>query len=384
MTTRPTPTPHQRRPFWTGFVGGWIVYAGLLLAGELRIEPGAFVRPLLLVIVNTLPYALVSAAVAMNRRRLLRPEWSIPKTLGVHAVVGLLFSISASALLYGVVEATGLRSGEMADLPPRLQLVFMLATGMFVYVIFLTLLMWSESVRRVQESDEAMAREAILRAEAEAKALRAQFNPHFVFNTLHSLMLLVRADPAAAERAIEDVATLIRFASIVQRRDLDTVPLAKELEVARRYVALERLRLEDRLRVEWHIDVDRARFAIPAFSLQTLVENAIKHGIEPRVGGGSVVVRVEHHAGRLQVTVEDDGVGADPEQVEAHAGHGLDLLRRRFESRYGPDGTVGVVTAPGQGFRVVLDMPADRATPQPELDVIDVRPEHASEGEVAE
>ncbi len=367
------------RPFWTGFTAGWAAYAGLLLTSELAVEPGSVVRPLLLALANTLPYALVSAVVAMNRRRLLRPEWPMAKTLVVHALVGLIFTVIASALLYGLTDVTGLRTGEMADQPLHLQLVYLLISGLILYVIFLGLLMWSESVRRVRETDEAMAREAILRAKAEAKALRAQFNPHFVFNTLHSLMLLVRADPAAAERAIEDVATLIRFASIVQRRDLDTVPLAKELEVARRYVDLEQLRLDDRLRVRWHIDVDPTRFAIPAFALQTLVENAIKHGIEPRVSGGSVVVRVDHQAGRLRVAVDDDGVGADRVRVEAQAGHGLDLLRRRFESRYGSRGSVSVTTAPGEGFGVVLEMPAERATAQPELDVIDVRPEHATE-----
>ncbi|NNF38507.1 MAG: histidine kinase, partial [Gemmatimonadetes bacterium] len=277
------------RSFWTGFVGGWAAYCGLLLTFELGAQPGVL-RPVLMAVVNTLPHATVAAIIALYRRRLLRPEWSTARTLGVHAVVGLAYAVTASALLIVVTEATGLRTGEMADLTPWMQFFMITLSGLVLYVIFIGFLMWSESVRRVQESYEAAAREAVLRAEAEARALRAQFNPHFVFNTLHSLMLLVRADPAAAERAIEDVATLIRFASIVQRRDLDTVPLAKELEVARRYVDLEQLRLEERLRVEWRIDLDPARFSIPAFSLQTLVENAIKHGIEPQVGGGSVVV----------------------------------------------------------------------------------------------
>lgn len=368
------------RRSWTGFVAGWAAFAALLLTSELAAEPGSILRPVLRAIANTLPYAVVSAVVAMNRRRLLRPEWSMAKSLGVHALVGVAFTFVASLLLYGLTEVTGLSSGEMADQPLHLQFLFLMVSGLIIYVIFFGFLMWSESVRRVREIDEAMAREAVLRAEAEAKALRAQFNPHFVFNTLHSLMLLVRADPAAAERAIEDVATLIRFASIVQRHDLDTVPLSKELEVARRYVDLERLRLEERLQVTWHIDVDPTRYAIPAFSLQTLIENAIKHGIEPRVEGGSVVVRVAQQAGRMRVAVDDDGVGADPVQVGAQAGHGLDLLRRRFESRYGAAGRVSVTTAPRQGFGVVLEMPADRATAQPELDAIDVRPEHASGG----
>lgn len=374
MNPHPAASDQTSRTFWWSFAAGWSAYFGLLVSFELLNSPGQFVRPPLLAIVNTLPHASISAVIALNRQRLLRPEWSPRKTLGVHAIVGLLFALTSAVVLLLVTSATGLRTGEMHGQPPMTQVFVVTVSGLVLYVIFLGFLMWSESMRRFRDGQVLIAREAALRAEAEAKALRAQFNPHFVFNTLHSLMLLVRADPAAAERAIEDVATLIRFASIVQRRDLDTVPLAKEVEVARRYVDLEQLRLEDRLRVEWRLAVDLVRFAIPAFSLQTLVENAIKHGIEPKVGGGSVTVSIDQQAGRLRVTVVDDGVGADPASVEAQAGHGLDLLRRRFETRYGAAGTVETTTAPGEGFRVVLEMPADRAAAHPELDVIDVRP----------
>jgi LytS/YehU family sensor histidine kinase len=227
----------------------------------------------------------------------------------------------------------------------------------------------------VHDSQRAVAREAVLRAEAEAKALRAQFNPHFVFNTLHSLMLLVRADPDAAERAIEDVATLIRYASIVQRRDLDVVPLSKELEVARRYVALERLRLGDRLRVSWAVDVDPSNFTVPAFALQTLVENAIKHGIEPRPGGGSVEVCARVGDGGLVLGVADDGAGAEPDAVAGRTGRGLDLLGRRLSGRYGGLAEIDWATTPGGGFSVTMRIPAEEPASEPALDVIEGRAE---------
>jgi LytS/YehU family sensor histidine kinase len=223
--------------------------------------------------------------------------------------------------------------------------------------------------RYPDEEQRLLLNEQILERSARLEGARADF----VFNTLHSLMLLVREDPAAAERAIEDVATLIRYASIIQRRDIDAVSLMKELEVVRRYVDLERLRLDGRLEVSWSLDVDPAEVTIPAFALQTLVENAIKHGIEPSPAGGRVLVSARVTDRGLEIIVRDDGVGADPEGVTAASGHGLGLLRQRLESRYGPEGTLAWETRPGEGFCVTVRVPATRPADEPALDVIEGR-----------
>jgi hypothetical protein len=275
------------RIFWAVFALSWGAYLGLGVAGyvaELH-EPAMVAVGLALV--GTAPSAALAFVVALNRRSLLRPEWSLIKTLRVHALVGVLFAASAAGAAMAISAISGLATPRRMDIGPGQEFMFRTVSGVLLYTIFAAVLMWSESIRRVHESHSMVAREAALRAEAEAKAIRAQFNPHFVFNTLHSLMLLVRADPATAERAIEDVATLIRYASILQRTDVDAVPLAKELEVARRYVALEKLRLEDRLCVTWAIDVEPGELTIPAFALQTLIENAIRHGLEPKPKGGA-------------------------------------------------------------------------------------------------
>jgi sensor histidine kinase YesM len=262
---------------------------------------------------------------------------------------------------------------ETSDVSPPLLFVYRMLSTTFVYMMFLGCLMWAESMHRVRAGEAAIARAAVLRAEAEARAIRAQFNPHFVFNTLHSLMLLVRADPAGAERAIEDVATLIRYASIIQRRDIDAVPLAKELEVARRYLALERLRLQDRLTVEWVVDVDPGAVTVPAFSLQTLVENAIKHGLEAKSEGGCVRIELTAASDVLTIRVSDDGAGADASSIHPMPGHGLALLRSRLASRYGENGRLDWTTAPGQGFSATVTLPMERPTHLAELDVIEAR-----------
>jgi sensor histidine kinase YesM len=218
-------------------------------------------------------------------------------------------------------------------------------------------MMWSESLRRVQESQALVARESVLRAEAEAKAVRAQFNPHFVFNTLHSLMLLVRADPSAAERAIEDVASLIRYASVLERREQDVVTLGEELEIAKRYIGLESLRLEDRLRVTWEVDPDLDEVPVPPFCLQTLLENAIKHGISPKEAGGTIRVEITRRSGRLIIAVKDNGLGAKADEVQKAEGKGLSLLQRRVETLFGETSSLTWETSPGGGFSAVLSLP---------------------------
>jgi len=348
----------SNRGFWGIFGAAWLAYFALFLTAAAGEEGIALGEALGLALINTAPPAGVSVIVALRRRDLLRPERTVGRTLLIHIGIGFLYALTVATL---VTVAAG-RVGWSEPLPAggghATAFAYRMVSGAFLYVILAGFLMWAESIRRVHESRSLAAREAVLRAQAEAKALRAQFNPHFVFNTLHSLMLLVRADPAAAERAIEDVATLIRYASVLQRQDVDLVPLSKELEVARRYVALERLRLEDRLRVVWEVDVEAGSVAVPPFAVQTLLENAIKHGLEPRAEGGAVVIRATEADGVLILAVSDDGEGARAEVVAEAEGHGLDLLRRRLAMLYGDEGTVSWETSPGRGFTGTIRLPA--------------------------
>ena len=346
------------------------MYFGLIVSFEAVATPGRFGWILALGLANAGPPALLSWIVALNRHRLLRPEWGFLKTLGVHKVVGLSFAVATAGLITVISNVFDLMPSEGVSAGGWLMFLYRTVSSAFLYIVFFGILMWSESIRRVQESYQAAARESVLRAEAEARAIRAQFNPHFVFNTLHSLMLLVRADPAAAEKAIEDVAVLIRYASILQRKDVDAVPLAKEVEVARRYVGLEQLRLDDRLEVEWDVQEGASDLTIPAFALQILVENAIKHGIEPSPEGGRVLVEIRVEDEMLAVRVTDDGMGCDPAAVKSTTGHGLHLLGQRLRAMHGEHSSLEWTTSPNNGFSAFVTLPAKRSPSSPELGVI--------------
>ncbi len=344
--------PYRERSFWILFSVGWSLYAGLMVITAVLEGEEPFPR-----FATAVPPSAFAILVAANRRRFLRPEWHIWKTVWVHLGIGLAYAVASASGTVGLAIAVDAAQAAFGGEDPRLAVGFFSFYYFLIYAVLAGFMMWSESLRRVQESQALAARESVLRAEAEAKAVRAQFNPHFVFNTLHSLMLLVRADPSAAERAIEDVASLIRYASVLERRDQDVVPLGEELEIARRYLGLEALRLDDRLKVAWELDPDLDQVPVPPFSLQTLLENAIKHGISPKETGGTIRVRVTGGSGHLTIAVTDDGMGADPAEVRKAEGKGLNLLQRRVATLFGETSSLTWETSPGSGFSAVLRLP---------------------------
>ena len=161
-------------------------------------------------------------------------------------------------------------------------------------------------------------RAALLAAQAEAGLVRAELaaisgklNPHFLFNTLNSIIFLTRKDAAAAERALLSFARMLRYLLDANRGAADRVPLREELDFVRDYLGLESLRLGARLAVVWKIDEAASEETIPPLTLQPLVENAIVHGIAPRTETGTVQIECTRLAppDRLLLRVKDDGAG---------------------------------------------------------------------------
>ena len=171
----------------------------------------------------------------------------------------------------------------------------------------------------------------------------------------------MRHDPKEAEDGLEQFGDLLRYTLDTQKNG-EVVPLGEELTFVDNYLALETLRLGERLRLEVDIDDGARGRPVPAFCLQPLVENAIRHAIAPRAAGGRVELRVkEQQAGTLLLEVADDGDGADPETLDAASGIGLRLVRERLAAHYGDSASFEVDTAPGRGFRVRIEIPAGGA-----------------------
>ncbi|MBC7929150.1 MAG: sensor histidine kinase, partial [Rubrivivax sp.] len=216
-----------------------------------------------------------------------------------------------------------------------------------------------EQVQREQEISK-------LATEAQLKALRAQVNPHFLFNALTTIGYLIQTTP---ERALETLLKLTSLLRGVLRASEDFVTLGEELRLTVAYLDIERARFEDRLRVHINVPPELQRLHIPPLIIQPLVENAVKHGIAPARHGGEVEIaaRVETSTGNsltpaekvLCLTVRDTGIGASELELARgrRDGIGLANVEQRLRCYCGAAATLKVVTAPGEGATVEIRMP---------------------------
>ena len=205
---------------------------------------------------------------------------------------------------------------------------------------------------RLQNRQEALRELAV---SAQLAALRAQVNPHFLFNSLNSIAQLIVTEPRKAEACVERLAEIYRY--LLHRAHTDFVPLAEELSVAESYLEIERARFGDALRVEEHIDARARDLLLPSLILQPLVENAVKHGISPKVGGGRVTIEARIDNGDLRLAVRDTGVGVGDQRAIFEHGVGLRNVRERLLRLYGADYAPQVISQPGAGTTVTLRIP---------------------------
>jgi two-component system LytT family sensor kinase len=196
--------------------------------------------------------------------------------------------------------------------------------------------------------------------EARLDALQRQINPHFLFNTLNSIASAVRVKPELARQMTVKLANILR--SLL--KDHDTyVPLSEELQFTDDYLDIEVVRFgADKLRVKKEIDLRTMGLLVPSILLQPLIENSIKHGLEPRINGGTVTLRSQLNGDRVLIEVEDDGVGMDARPASAlsrkGAGIGMKNVRERLEVLYGNQARFSVVSNPGRGTLVSIEIPS--------------------------
>jgi Histidine kinase len=191
--------------------------------------------------------------------------------------------------------------------------------------------------------------------ELELQVLRAQINPHFLFNALNNLRALINEDPARAREMVGRLSNTLRHT--LQHSAKERVPLADELAVVRDYIALEQLHHEERLRVDWQVDPAAAAASVPPMLLQLLVENAIKHGIARTAGGGVVDIRIARRGEALQIAVDNPGHWRPEPGAQDSTGTGLVHLRERLK-RAGGDGADCRIAAAGGRVNITVELAA--------------------------
>ena len=201
-----------------------------------------------------------------------------------------------------------------------------------------------------------------LATEAELRALRAQLNPHFLFNALTTIGYLIQTAPP---RALETLMRLTALLRGVLRSEGEFTTLGRELEIVESYLDIEKARFEHRLRVTIDVPASLRNIRLPPLLLQPLVENAVKHGIAHKQSGGDVAIRarierINDQPRQLAITVEDTGAGATSQSLQRGRGTGLGLrnVERRLECQYGTSASLSIRTAPGEGTIVEIRLPA--------------------------
>lgn len=289
-----------------------------------------------------------------------RRIWFFP----LHVLLALSFSFIWAGVLFLSFTITNYnRTGSwefVSFLGNALQ--WQVFTGLTIYATIASIIYVLQVVQNLREEERRSARAETLYAQTSLAALQAQLNPHFLFNTLHTLMALVRYDAEKAENALEKLAEMLRY-SLKDKRDSKNylVRLEDEITFVENYLELEKLRLGDRLMVEKNIESDTLDCLLPAFTIQPLVENAIKHGIAPKNILATVFIsaKIENH--RLKIEVRDDGIGSQNDKLNSANGLGLNLVREQLNINYGEESVFEIDTKLNKGFKVNIEIPAATA-----------------------
>lgn len=285
---------------------------------------------------------------------LSRASWK--KALAVHAGGSLLLCFGWATL--GIIVAAYLHTYP-ADGPIRTSyLIWLLVSLPYSVSIYFTVLGCFHAYSYFVEAKNRQTQAATLASqlsEARLQALRMQLNPHFLFNSLNALSVLVR------EQNTQDAARVLDLLSDVLRRVLkpeskQLVPLSHELEFLKQYLSIEQIRFSDRLRVVWRIDQSVREAMIPTFLLQPIVENAIRHGIAKRADSGLIEIEAALDENSLVLVVRDDGAGA-PIGSSSHEGVGLSNTRERLDALYGDSASLILRSGSATGTEVRITLP---------------------------
>ena len=292
-------------------------------------------------------WAALTPLVLWLGRRFPFERGAIGAPLAIHLVAGIAVSALHLALLWIVNQALAGGIGPYRPPVPVAALVVGYgATNVMIYWGVVAAGQAFEYFRRYQDREFRLV-------EAQLQALRTQLHPHFLFNTLNAIAELIHQDPSRAEQTLTRLSDLLRLS--LARTDEDLVTLGEELQFLQSYLEVQQILLQDRLRVEWTIGDDTLRARVPTMILQPLVENAVRHGIGPRVSGGCIRVSSARHGDRLHLAVEDDGVGLAA--AAETSGIGLANTRARLQHLHPGDHRFDLGAGPAGGAVATLDLP---------------------------
>jgi len=347
---------------------GWTLVLGSAVGALISAHRGVTLEEFAVTAAISMLYSATIGLPAMLVFPRLRPRiYGKPELTQWLIYLGVLFTITAVGTLVaglvlvavGVASLDKLWSGYWQGLQVALAISVPITVGAGTFAKLHAQLAKTEQSLQAKELERQRA--IRLAAEARLASLESRVRPHFLFNALNSAIALIPEDPGRAEKLLERLAGLLRFS-------LDAAPakvsLGEELRVVTDYLEIERVRFGARLRFEIDVPGELHGALIPAFAIQTVVENSVKYAVSARKAGAQIVVRARRDGERLRFEITDDGPGfTGPIWVP---GHGLDSLRARLDALYGVAARVIAPEAVPAGAGVTIDLPgaAPKAAPE--------------------
>ena len=330
---------------WLQLAVGWLpilaLYTALIVTQH---QPVTLTHAAALAIRSLLPAALLGMVVYRFAKRV---PWPRPFRMRF----ALIHLIAAPAYAFAWILAASIVESVL-----HRQLIFVVGPGLLPFLVLgIWLYVMVAGISYAIDGTERAARAEAAGVRMQLGALRAQLHPHFLFNALHTVVQLIPVDPQRAADAAEQVAVLLRT---TLQDDRDLISLGDEWAFVSKYLGLERVRFGDRLRVHTDIAPSLLQSSVPSFALQTLVENAVRHGAAPRVAATDITISAIATGHTLTLEVRDTGAGVASPQARGNGagGTGLGRLRDRLAGLYGDESSLVLKTTP-DGCTAILTLP---------------------------
>lgn len=316
----------SKKIYWTAQIFGWISYSSILflVANNERpseISPSFYIQLLIITVVHII-------CTHIMRNIIIRLQWLdrkfselIPRIL----LISFLCSVCI-VIIINILEAFLL--SRQLDLTDIQSIVITSLIYSFVIITWNAIYFTYHFFHKLRQQEVNNLALESSKNEIELKILRSQLNPHFLFNSLNSIRALIDLDPQNAKHAVTTMSNLLRKSLIFGKENLITI--SEEFELIRHYLELEKIRFEERLTIEWEIDTTLEQFTIPPFSVQLLVENAIKHGISKQISGGTIKICSYSEDEYIFISVENTGQMGTSRDI----GIGIENTIRRLKLQY--------------------------------------------------
>jgi signal transduction histidine kinase len=348
---------------WT--VLGLFLFSQALAQKLIVGEPTPWWHYLLAWLIGVNLWALLTPPILWLGRRLPIERRNWLRRILLHVIFSILISFGQLAGEAALLSHLGVFPTIFKGFVPTF--VFLLTIGfhqgILSYFLLLMIQYGVDYYRRYQARTQQALRLELRMSEMKAQlvdaqlsALKMQLQPHFLFNTLNAIMVLVRQQKGCeAERMLASLSDLLRC--VLDDVDAQEIPLHRELEYLRLYLAIEQVRFPDRLRAEISADASILEAAVPQMSLQPIVENAIRHGLGKHSDAGKILVTANRVEENLEIAVRDDGPGFSSETPTEDWGIGLANIRKRLQQLYGDHAELNIGDGPGGGALVTIILP---------------------------